>query len=185
MTRLDDPSVMDDLAERAAAWVREQREKHRPGARPLDLREKRAFGGFFNSRVLDSARIALVPLIENPDFYDELPGLGLKEALDLTGALGIAYRDVILVSRRHYGAFTPWLPLVFHELVHVSQYDLLGPERFMRQYVRGWAENGFRYSGIPLEVQAYELQARYQSGSGRIFNVDKELGRRLGLFPGD
>jgi hypothetical protein len=30
-------------------------------------------------------------------------------------------------------------------LVHVVQYDLLGVDEFMDQYVTGWAQNGFDY----------------------------------------
>ena len=182
--RLDDPSLPDELTDRAMAWVESQRRRHRPGARPLSPEERSEFEQFFNSRVMDAARIALVPLIENPGFYSELPGLDLAESLDLTQAVGIAYRDTILISERHLHPHTPWMPLIFHELVHVAQYDLLGPERFMQRYIHGWAENGFSYGAIPLESQAYELQARYQSRPGRPFVVESELRRRLDLAQG-
>jgi len=32
----------------------------------------------------------------------------------------------------------------------------------MHEYVFGWATGGFRYEAIPLEVQAYALDARFR-----------------------
>jgi len=50
--------------------------------------------------------------------------------------------------------------LLFHELVHVVQYEKLGLEGFAAKYVRGFL-NGGSYEGIPLEMNAYELDARF------------------------
>jgi hypothetical protein len=58
--------------------------------------------------------------------------------------------------------------------VHVVQYRILGVAAFVRRYVLGWANNGRRYEAIPLERDAYELQARFESNPGRPFSVERE-----------
>ena len=46
--------------------------------------------------------------------------------------------------------------LHFHELIHVVQWRLLGPERFIALYAEGLERFGYRSS--PLEVIAYDLE---------------------------
>jgi len=53
---------------------------------------------------------------------------------------------------------------LFHELVHVAQYETMGMRGFLTTYVRGWLENGREYFAIPLEVEAYELQELFERG---------------------
>jgi hypothetical protein len=49
--------------------------------------------------------------------------------------------------------------LHFHELVHIVQWQLLGPEQFILSYALALAE--FGYSRNPFEEIAYELQDRF------------------------
>ena len=92
---------------------------------------------------------------------------------------GITFIDTILLSVSHLEGGKPSLGLLFHELVHVIQYRLLGVETFIDLYVRGWAENGMDYYAIPLERDAYELQNRYETDPTRPFSVASEVARRL------
>jgi hypothetical protein len=48
----------------------------------------------------------------------------------------------------------------FHELVHLIQWRLLGPERFLALYADGLERFGYRNS--PLEVMACDLQDRFE-----------------------
>ena len=73
-------------------------------------------------------------------------------------------------------------PLVFHELVHVVQYDLLGLDKFVELFINGWVNQGFNYAAIPLEMDAYELQNRYEGDPGLTFDVQEEVSRRLELL---
>ena len=50
--------------------------------------------------------------------------------------------------------------LHFHELVHVIQWRLLGPENFLAFYADGLERFGYRNS--PLEAMAYNLQGRFE-----------------------
>ena len=54
------------------------------------------------------------------------------------------------------------MAVVFHELVHVIQYELPGVDEFIRQYIIGFAAGNFDYYAIALERMAYEFQARFE-----------------------
>jgi hypothetical protein len=49
-----------------------------------------------------------------------------------------------------------------HELVHIVQWKVLGPEDFLLPYAAGLAEHG--YLDSPLERMAYEHQRRFDAG---------------------
>ncbi|HKK28450.1 MAG TPA: hypothetical protein VKB18_10235 [Gemmatimonadota bacterium] len=97
--------------------------------------------------------------IDNPPFYREIG----RVLLDFTGMSGITFRDTVVVHAERVPEPPP-LALLFHELVHVVQFEALGVTEFTRRYVAGWAEGGFSYHAIPLERQAYRLQAGFESG---------------------
>lgn len=67
---------------------------------------------------------------------------------------------------------------LFHELVHVVQYRVLGLKRFARLYVNGFLKGG-GYKRIPLELQAYELGRRFERDSRKVFSVEEDVIRRL------
>jgi len=71
------------------------------------------------------------------------------------------------------------LPLVFHELVHVVQFDELGPERFLARYLDEWVAAGFRYERIGLELDACALQRRFESAPSEPFDAREETRRLL------
>jgi hypothetical protein len=64
--------------------------------------------------------------------------------------------------------------LLFHELVHVVQYENLGLEGFADKYVRGFLSGG-SYDGIPLEMNAYELDGRFAAPPAKAFSVVDEV----------
>lgn len=69
--------------------------------------------------------------------------------------------------------------MLFHELVHVAQYKILGVTRFCMSYTEQWVtERGNPFS-MPLERDAYALQNRYESEPNRVFCVVDELRRAL------
>jgi hypothetical protein len=62
------------------------------------------------------------------------------------------------------------------------QYDLLGPDKFVELYILGWVNQGFNYAAIPLEMDAYELQNRYEADPADPFSVSAEVSRSLELM---
>ncbi len=63
--------------------------------------------------------------------------------------------------------------ILFHEFVHVLQYERLGTKEFARRYVEGFLTGG-SYEAIPLERSAYELDHRF-STTRMAFDVRDEL----------
>jgi len=178
---MDVQALLEFLIREGAAWVQAQKGLHRPNGRVLTTQEKRSFAGFFEPETLDAARVKKVPVIQNPDFYDELAQLGVQAPMDFSEMAGITFGDTILISVTKTPPDAPLDSLLFHELVHVVQYEALGVPEFVRRYIQGWAQNGFQYAAIPLERDAYELQGRYDAQPQQPFSVSVEVRRRLGL----
>lgn len=168
------------LVDEASRWIAELEHRHRPHARPLDAAERRALAGFFDPSLLDRARLWRVEGIDNPDFFSLFTDSGRPLPIDFRRITGLALVDTVLVvaSRARPGT-RGWLPLVFHELVHLAQVEVLGERGHVADYVRGWASHGFRYRTIPQEEQAYELAARFAAAPERVFAVMPEVRRRF------
>ena len=64
-----------------------------------------------------------------------------------------------------------------HELAHVIQWRILGPDRFLFLYANGLECFGYRQS--PLEATAYDAETAFAS-SMAIFNVEKMVAEKLG-----
>lgn len=162
------------------AWVRSQRELHRPSASPLSPTTVNALAPYFDSRILENVRARLVKTIGNPDFYRDFEQAGKPIPLDFSEMNGITYIDTVLLSQATGGSLND-IPLIFHECVHAVQYSLLGVDQFIERYVNGWAQNGYQYLSIPLERDAHELQWAFEQAPGRPFSVEPEVARRLGI----
>jgi hypothetical protein len=64
----------------------------------------------------------------------------------------------------------------FHELIHVIQWRILGPERFVHSYADGLEHFGYRQS--PLEVMAYDAEAAFAT-STEGFDAEKMVAEKL------
>ena len=163
--RLSAPQIAWFTAQ-VVAYIRTQRELYYPEAKPL------AFGdtwvGYFPQ--VDMERIRIVEpgrkRVANPPFYADLERLGFRGLPNFSTMAAITYDDVVVF---HDGLTQQ---LVFHELVHVTQYRLLGVEEFARLYIVGYLQAG--YEGTPLEKCAYELDGRFIMG-GKPFDVESEV----------
>ena len=102
----------------------------------------------------------------NPPFYGALVQMGFSPAAlpDFAHMAAITFVDTVV----SHEAFTD--RLLFHELVHVVQYEKLGLEGFANKYVRGFLTGG-SYNAIPLEINAYDLDARFAGAPTRAFSV--------------
>lgn len=167
--------LIDFLIERGVQWVLSRRNEYRNGARELSQRERSGLSLFFDSSTLDVVKVRSVSFIENPEFYKDIKDFKGPPLLDFSVAVGMTFNDTIAISERYLKPGPPPLSLLFHELVHVVQYQILGIEAFVGSYVRGWAEHGFEYDCIPLEVQAFALQQRYEANRDAEFSVSAEL----------
>ncbi|PIX77480.1 MAG: hypothetical protein COZ37_02435 [bacterium (Candidatus Ratteibacteria) CG_4_10_14_3_um_filter_41_18] len=167
------------LVQKGYEWIVSQRNLYIVTAQELSEQDRTSLQPYFEPKILGLAKRELVDYIENPPFYPEVMKLGIPNAIDFTQMAGITFIDCILISRRISHNQRSWTSLLFHEMVHVVQYYLLGAQRFAELYVIGWAQNGFDYGRIPLERQAYDLQRRFDQG-GSVFSVVQLLNQQFG-----
>lgn len=167
-------------------WVKEQRKAFRPRGRALPDTAIAQFSLYFEERLLQEVRLVTVPALENPGFLEQYRSTFAEKAiplLDFTAMAGITFVDTILLVDRFLTESST--PLIFHELVHAVQYELLGPEKFVELYILGWVNQGFNYAAIPLEMDAYEMQNRYEADPTDPFSVKDEVSRSLELMMDD
>jgi hypothetical protein len=162
-------------------WISDQRDVHNPHSAPLSKTEIGILQSFYRKATIERVRVRHVPRIENPPFYEDLARAGVSIPLDFSQMAGITFDDTILIGDL-YAHAQPHISLLFHEMVHVVQYGLLGVDEFSRQYVQGWARNGFVYDAIPLEREAYKLQRRFEGTPQFVFSVEEIVETRLGKF---
>lgn len=161
----------------ASAWVWWARRRFQHCARPLYEPERTAFAAFFSQDTLARVRVCDVETLDLP--MARIAGRFAGPTLGrlLTGAAGITLGEMVVLARiRHADASsveTRRTSILFHELVHVAQYQALGTRRFLSWYLRGWYEAGFSYVDIPAERQAYLLQDRFTAGER--FDVADEI----------
>jgi hypothetical protein len=166
------PKLSDDQVEwviqRVAAYIDQQRQTYRRRALPLSQNQKAAMNFFFPASTLETARVVVLAgeRVSNPPFYTELVEMGLEAGLlpDFADTAAITYVDTV-VSHEPFAD-----RLLFHELVHVVQYEKLGLAEFAANYVKGFLSGG-SYEAIPLEINAYELDARFATGPTKTFSV--------------
>jgi hypothetical protein len=166
------PDQIAQMSGLVSQYISTQREKYATRAIPLSVQQKTALMGFFSAEVLDGTRLLVLQgeRVANPDFYPTLRNVGFTDLPDQSTMGAITFSDVV-VSHEPFSN-----GLLFHELVHVEQYRQLGIPRFSDLYVRGFL-NGGSYEAIPLEVNAYSLEGRFEQNPTRQFSVEEEVRR--------
>lgn len=166
------PAQVAWIVQQVVAYIGYQRETYRPAAAPLSLVHKAAMRSFFPGPALDSSGMVALARqrVTNPPFYRELIKMGFEVASlpDFEHMAAITFVDTVV----SHEPFTD--RLLFHELVHIVQYEKLGLPEFADKYVRGFLSGG-SYEAIPLEMNAYELDARFAAAPARAFSVDLEV----------
>lgn len=166
------PSQIQDISALAAQFVSAQRSLHLDKSSPLDAGHCAALTPFFSAEALDRARFAVLGhRLPIPPFYPSLKAMGFLELPDFSRLPAMTFVDVIVFQERMTTA------VLFHEMVHVVHYHQLGLKSFCERYVKGFLEAG-TFEHIPLEAQAFELAARFES-RGQSFSVDEEVRRGI------
>lgn len=151
-------------------WIDETLHAHASRARSVDSYAFPRLRDFYTRDLLATAKVVEVDRLPIPP----LSALGLTEfaAFEEMAFGGITYLDTYFATRDA----ARLEQLHFHELVHVIQWEVLGPDKFLLAYADGFLRYGYRDS--PLEVMAYDLQARFDE-SGDAFNVRSEVEAQL------
>jgi len=168
LPKLSDAEIAS-IIQQVAAYIEQQRQTYRGRAVPLDGHRRSAMQPFFPASTLDSVRVVVLAgeRVSNPPFYGEILKMGFEAGSlpDFADMAAITYVDTVV----SHEPFTD--RLLFHELVHVVQYEKLGLAEFAAKYVRGFL-NGGSYEAIPLEMNAYELDAQFAAAPAKIFSVN-------------
>ena len=165
-------SQIEGLTQQVAGYIESQRHNYRDKATPLNMNQKVVMASFFPQAVLDSTQLVVLAgeQVGNPPFYGELVTMGFELASlpDFSKMAAITFVDTVVFHE----------PIVnrtlFHELVHVVQYDKLGLVEFAAKYVNGFLTGG-SYEAIPLERNAYELDERFAQAPASAFSVADEV----------
>jgi len=165
------------LIEMGQKWLQEQRNLYIANARPLTDEEKNLLEGYYDNKILDKVWLAAVDRISNPTFYTEMVKSG-NPILDISGSAGITFIDCILMRKEFRKDFPAWNSILFHELVHVVQYEILGSKPLIEAYLTAWSQNGYSYDRIPFEMQARRLEIRFEQREPP-FSVRKAVEKEL------
>ena len=137
-------------------WINRYVEVHAQLAVPVARLGFRRLGHYFDQSRLSTSKAVKVDRVEVPP----LSKLGVPYFTDFEEATfaGITYMDTFfLAPSAHHCESTH-----FHELIHVVQWDVLGPDSFLMGYAAGLLADG--YEDSPLERMAYEFQRLFDAG---------------------
>jgi hypothetical protein len=153
------------------AWIERTLETHSSQARPVTSYAFQRLARFYSAKLLASTSVVEVPRVPVPP----LMAMGLPELADFENGdyAGITYLNTYFVQLNAATSES----LHFHELVHVVQWQHLGPDRFLMAYALGYMLGG-GYRNNPLEVMAYDLQARFDQHAAP-FDAEAEIRRGL------
>ena len=162
------------VVQQVVAYIGQQCQNYGPGAAPLGLNQTNAMRPFFPEPTLDSTRLIVLAgqRVFNPPFYPQLWKMGFEPAAlpNFSLMAAISFVDTVVFHEPVTDR------LLFHELVHVVQYQKLGVAEFGANYVRGFLKGG-SYEAIPLEMNAYELDSRFAAALANPFSVADEVQR--------
>jgi hypothetical protein len=153
-----------------AGHLREQRESHTRAAVPLTNIQKATMWPYFSALVLDRVRVVELKgeRIPNPPFYEQARALGFLNLPDWTHMDSLTLLDVILFNEKltHRS--------LFHGLVHVVQFELLGLERYCELFVRGFLSTKHHFS-VPLEAHTFSLESKFAANPADRFSVEDRV----------
>jgi hypothetical protein len=153
-------------------WIRNTLTASAPVAQTVASRGFSRLPLYFTGKILASAKVVLADPLPMPPLSSM--GLTRFSGFEHGDFDGITYLDTFFLKPTQANNER----MHFHELVHVIQWRLLGPDRFLFLYANGLECFGYRQS--PLEAMAYEAETAFV-GSTAIFDAEKMVAAKLGL----
>ena len=139
-----------------AKWIQQTLDASAGKSRSVESFHLLRLPHYFSEQLLSTTNVVIGDRLPMPP----LSALGLNEfaAFETQPMGGITYLDTYFLLPG--GAADE--SLHFHELIHVIQWQGLGPKAFLLLYAAGLAERG--YLNSPLETMAYGHQRRFDAG---------------------
>jgi len=153
-----------------AEYLRKERVLYLPASEPLSAEWKSKLRSYFPRTLLDMVKTVQLEgaRIPPPPFYSEAIALSGGNFPDFVHLASVTYVDVLVFNER----IAP--RTLFHALVHAEQVRQLGVETYAALYVRGFVKTR-SWLLIPLEIQAFKLEARFLSSPPEQFSVEDEV----------
>jgi len=153
-----------------AGYLQQQKEHYLPASAALSPEQQQRLAGFFSSSLLEKVRIVELhgaPMPAPPAAMTKMVSERVKlpevaHMDSLTFADLVVFRDTVAERR------------LFHALVHVAQFTILGVEPYFNLYVRAFLKNR-SYLTVPLEMHAFGLDARYAQAPAEVFSVEDDV----------
>ena len=151
-------------------WIEQTLSAHAQIARPLASMHFRRLPLYFSQAQIEAAKFVVVDRLPLP----LLSSIGLSrfKEFERDDYGGVTFLDTYFLTR----ASADNESLHFHEMVHVVQWRVLGPERFLAMYASGLEAFGYRNN--PLEKMAYDAQELFDR-SGPVFDAEKFVTDKL------
>jgi hypothetical protein len=164
------PEYLENIVAEVVANARARQDHYLPRAQSLTSSQQAAVHSFFPAELLNSIRVLELKdeRVPNPPYQARAKERGHALMLDFTHKAEIAHPGLIIFQQE------PIPRLLFHGLVHVVQYRMLGLERYLELYVRAFLRSGV-YVNVPLEVHAFQLGERFAQDPSTPFSVQSEV----------
>ena len=156
------------------AWIQKTLEFYEKNAKPIASMHFVRLPLYFDHSLLDTAKFIAIDRLPMPPL--SAMGLSRFTAFEQGNLHGVTYLDRYFIKR----TVVTEEAIHFHELIHVIQWRLLGPEDFLAAYANGLDE--FGYENSPLEKMAYDAEAAFKR-SFPIFDAEKFVAEQLGRLP--
>ena len=133
-------------------WIRKMLDANAHVAQTVSSRGFSRLPHYFTKHTLVSTKVVIVDPVPVPP----LASMGLTRFAGFVrgDSDGIAYIDTVFLKPTQSENENVY----FHELIHIIQWRLLGPDRFLLAYANGLECFGYRQS--PLEAMAYDAEIR-------------------------
>jgi hypothetical protein len=146
------------------AWIEKTLEFYEERAKPVASMHFMRLPLYFDPSLLETTKFIAIDRLPMPPL--SAMGLSRFAVFEQGDFNGITYLDKYFIKQ----TVVTEEALHFHELIHVIQWRLLGPEDFLAAYANGLDE--FGYENSPLEKMAYDAEATFRR-SFRIFDAEK------------
>jgi hypothetical protein len=152
-------------------WIQKTLGAYEDDAQPVSSMHFARLPRYFDHSMLDAVKFIAIDRLPMPPL--SAMALNRFAAFEQGNFDGITYLNRYFIKR----PLITEEPLHFHELIHVIQWRLLGPESFLAAYANGL--DRFGYEDSPLEKMAYDAEALFK-GSSAIFDAEKFVAGQLG-----
>jgi hypothetical protein len=151
-------------------WIQKTLGVYENEAQPVASMHFARLPQYFDQSLLETVKFIAIERLPMPP----LTAMGLNRfaAFEQGNFDGITYLDRYFIKR----TVVTEEALHFHELIHVIQWRLLGPEDFLVAYANGLDE--FGYENSPLEKIAYDAETLFKQSS-QVFDAEKFVAERL------